>query len=332
MADWLTGTLPPPSTQTTTTTRETPQFYTDYLQNIANFGQQAVTGGGVAGFSPLQQQAFGLAPTTAFSGAGTAGLGQGFIEQSGKGVSPEMIQQYLNPYTAGVVDEMSRLQQRNIQERVIPGLKAAMAGSGQFGSQRQAQVAGQTMRDLQSDLLGRQLGALQQGYGQALGAAQTDLGRMLQAGQAAGNLAGQQQQIGLGGLQALQQLGGIEQAQGQRVLDYPMQQAAQYAGLLAPYSASIPTTTTAQETGVRSNIGYGPSPLSTLGTLLAGLGAFLYGPGGSAMGAPTSGGGSSGGGDTFTNILSGLGLGGLGNFFNGTQTPAPIIDLSQPRT
>ena len=319
MADWLTGTLPPPSTSTTTTTRETPQFYTDYLQNIANFGQQAVTGGGVAGFSPLQQQAFGLAPTTAFSGAGTAGMGQQFIGQGGQAVSPGMIQQYLNPYTSGVVDEMGRLQQRNIQERVIPGLKAAMAGSGQFGSQRQAQVAGQTMRDLQSDLLGRQLGALQQGYGQALGAAQTDLGRMLQAGQAAGNLASQQQQIGLGGLQALQQLGGIEQAQGQRVLDYPMQQAAQYAGLMAPYAASIPTTTTAQETGVRGGITYGPSPLATLGGLLTGLGAFLYGPGGSAMGAPTSGGTASGG-NTFTNLLSGLGLGDLGNLFNRTPS------------
>ena len=325
MADWLTGTLPPPSTQTTTTTRETPQFYTDYLQNIANMGQQAVTGGGVAGFSPLQQQAFNLAPTTAFSGASTAGMGQQFIQGAGQGVAPEMIQQYMNPYTSGVVDEMSRLQQRNIQERVIPGLKAAMAGSGQFGSQRQAQIAGQTMRDLQSDLLGRQLGALQQGYGQALGAAQTDLGRMLQAGQAAGNLAGQQQSIGLGGLQALQNLGGIEQAQGQKVLDYPMQQTAQYAGLMAPYSASLPTTTTAQETGVRGGITYGPSPLATLGGLLTGLGSFLYGPGGSAAGQAASG-GSSGGSDLINSLLRGVG----GLFIGGSQTPAPIVDRSQP--
>jgi hypothetical protein len=297
-------------------------------------GQQAVTGGGVAGFSPLQQQAFNLAPTTAFSGEGTAGMGKQFIQGAGQGVAPEMIQQYMNPYTSGVVDEMARLQQRNIQERFIPGLKAAMGATGQFGSQRQAQVAGQTMRDMQANLLGQQLGALQQGYGQALGAAQTDLGRMLQAGQAAGNLAGQQQGIGLGGLQALQNLGGIEQAQGQKVLDYPMQQTTQYAGLMAPYAGSLPTTTNVQETGVRGGITYGPSPLATLGGLLTGLGSFLYGPGGSAAGqsggSSSSAGGSSssGGSDLINSLLNGI----SGLFTGGSQTPAPSVDRNRPVT
>lgn len=386
MADWLSGTLPPPSTQTTTTTKETPQFYTDYLQNISNFGTQAAQAGGVAGFSPLQTQAFGAAPTLAFSGSETAGMGQGFIGQAGQALTPQaisqytnpnaaafsnlglsglqqagqtltpnIIQQYMNPYTQGVVDEMARLQQRNIQERVIPGLKGAMGATGQFGSQRQAQVAGQTMRDMQADLLGRQLGALQQGYGQALGAAQTDLSRIgdvgqaagtlglggerlgaetalqdmtrqLQAGQAAGDLATRQQQIGLGGLEALSRLGAIEQAQGQKILDYPMDFAAKYAGLMAPYAGSMPTTTTQQETGVRSGIQYGPSPLATLGGLLTGLGSFLYGPGGSAT---QGGGGTSGGGNSLLDSI----LGGIGGLFGGgTQTPAPIIDRSQPAT
>jgi hypothetical protein len=250
-------------------------------------------------------------------------MGQQFIQGAGQGVAPEMIQQYMNPYTSGVVDEMARLQQRNIQERFIPGLKAAMGATGQFGSQRQAQIAGQTMRDMQANLLGQQLGALQQGYGQALGAAQTDLGRMLQAGQAAGNLAGQQQAIGLGGLQALQQLGGIEQAQGQKVLDYPMQQTAQYAGLMAPYAGSLPTTTTAQETGVRGGVTYGPSPLATLGGLLTGLGSFIHGRDGNQSTV-----GSSGGSDLINSLLGGI----SGLFLGGSQTPAPIVDRSRPVT
>lgn len=389
MADFLSGTLPPPSTSTTTTTREMPKYYTDYVQNIANFGTQAAEAGGVAGFSPLQTQAFGAAPTLAFSGSETAGMGQGFIGQAGQALTPQaisqytnpnasaftnlgvsglqqagqtltpnIIQQYMNPYTQGVVDEMARLQQRNIQERVIPGLKGAMGATGQFGSQRQAQVAGQTMRDMQADLLGRQLGALQQGYGQALGAAQTDLSRIgdvgqaagtlglgfeklgsetaisdldriLKAGTAAGNLAGQQQDIAKSGLDTLSKLGAIEQAQGQKILDYPMEFAAKYAGLLAPYAGSIPTTTTEQETGVRPNIQYGPSEASQLAGLLTGLGSFLYGPYGAN--APTSGQGGSG-------FDLGEFLGGLGNFFltgntsGGTQTPAPIEDRSQPAT
>jgi hypothetical protein len=327
MADWLTGTLPPPSTSTTTTTKETPPFYTDYLQNIANFGNQAATAGGVAGFSPLQTAAFGMAPTLAFSGQETAGMGQGFLGQAGQGTSAAQIQQFMNPYTANVVDEMARLQQRNIQERVIPGLKGAMGATGQFGSQRQAQVAGQTLRDMQADLLGRQYGALERGYTTALGAAQGDLDRILKAGSAAGNLAIQQQAIGTGGLEALSKLGAIEQAQGQKILDYPMDFASKYAGLMSPYAGSMPTTTTQQETGVRPGISYGPSPLATLGGLLTGLGAFLYGPGGSAYGASQAGGGGSSDSGLIGDLLSFI-----PGFSSSTQTPAPIVDRSQPVT
>jgi len=44
----------------------------------------------------------------------------------------------------------------------------------------------------------------------------------------------------------------------------------------------MPTGTTTQETGVRPGVSFGPSPLATLGGVLTGLGAFMYGPGGSA--------------------------------------------------
>lgn len=280
--DWTQGIAPPSTTMTTEKSTQVPQFYTDYLQNIANFGQQGVTGGGVAGLSPLQQQAFDVAPSTAFAGSATTGMGADFLQAAGQGTAPSMVQQYLNPYTQNVVDEMARLQQRNVQENVLPSLRAATAGVGGFGGQRALQATGNVMRDLQSDLLGRQLGALQSGYTQALGAAQTDLGRQLQAGQAAGQLGNIQQNIAQGGLKTLADLGGLEQAQTQKELDYPMAQAAKYAGLLANYAGSIPTTSTTQETGVRPGITYGPSPLATLGGVLTGLGSFLYGPGGSA--------------------------------------------------
>lgn len=287
--DWTQGVAPPSTTMTTEKTTTVPQFYTDYLQNIANFGQQGVTGGGVAGLSPLQQQAFDVAPNTAFAGSATTGMGSDFLRTSGQGTAPSMVQQYMNPYTQNVVDEMARLQQRNIQESVLPGLRAATSGVGGFGSQRAMQATGNIMRDMQADLLGRQAQALQSGYGQALGAAQTDLGRMLQAGQAAGQLGTAQQGIAQGGLNTLMGLGKAQQAQTQTELDYPMAQAAKYAGLLAPYAGAMPTGTTTQETGVRPGVTYGPSPLATLGGVLTGLGSFIYGPGGSAAGSQQAG-------------------------------------------
>jgi hypothetical protein len=258
---------PLPAITTTTEAQQTaPEFYTNYLQDIANLGQNAVNQGGVAGFSPLQQQAFQMAPDAAFAGAGSMGAGSQLLGEAGATTVPDVIADYMNPYTSSVVDEMGRLSNRNVQENVLPNLNAAAVGSGQFGSRRQAQVTGQSLRDIQNDLMGKQMQALQQGYTQAGTQAQTDLSRALQAGQAFGTLGGQQQALATTGLNELGTLGGQQQAQGQKLLDYPMAQTQQFAKLLQGYQ--IPTGTTSQVTGSQ---GYSNSPLSQI----AGLGSLV---------------------------------------------------------
>jgi hypothetical protein len=175
----------------------------------------------------------------------------------------------MNPYTSSVVDEMGRLTQRNVQENILPNLGAAAAGSGQFGSRRQAQVTGNSLRDIQSDLLGKQMQALQQGYTQAGTTAQADLTRSLQAGRDFTNLGQEQQQMGTAGLKTMSDYGAQEQAQGQRLLDYPMAQTQQFAKLLQGYT--MPTGSTTQTTGSE---GFQASPLSQisgLGSLFASL-------------------------------------------------------------
>ena len=272
MADIFQGAPLPATVQTTQDVTSAPEFYTNYLQDVANLGQAAVQQGGVAGFSPLQQQALNLAPQVAFSGAGTAGTGAGFLGASGATPTTALVNQYMNPYQQNVVNEMARLQQRGIQENILPNLRAGAAGTGQFGSQRAAQVTGQTLRDLQADLLGRQYSALSEGYRGALGAAQADLERQMRAGQALGQLGQVEQGIGTQGLKTLYEMGGQEQALGQRILDYPMQQAANYGKLLQGYA--IPTSATRQATGSQ---GYATSPLAQMTGLLAALGSFAGG-------------------------------------------------------
>jgi len=214
---------PLPDVTTTEQTQATaPEFYTNYLQDIANLGQNAIQQGGVAGFSPLQQQAFQMAPDVAFSGAGSMGASSQLLGQAGATTVPDVIADYMNPYQSAVVDEMGRLQNRNIRENVLPALGGAAVGTGQFGSRRQQQITGNTMRDMQADLLGKQYQALNQGYQQAGTMAGTDLSRALQAGQAFENLGQAQQGLGLGGLKALYEYGGQQQALGQKMLDYPM--------------------------------------------------------------------------------------------------------------
>lgn len=265
MADLFQGAALPDVTTTTQSQDTAPEFYTDYLQDIANLGQSAVQQGGVAGFSPLQQQALQMAPNMAFAGSGTLGQASQMITGAGGTAAPEIVGGYMNPYQDYVVDEMGRLTQRNIQENVLPNLGAAAAGTGQFGSRRQQQVTGNTLRDIQSDLLGRQYQALSGGYDKATTTAQADLMRQLQAGQGLTNLGQEQFQTGTGGLNALYNMGANEQKLGQAALDYPMIQAQNYAKLMQ--NQNIPQGSIKQAVAPGQQGQFGISPLAQMGSL-----------------------------------------------------------------
>lgn len=272
MADIFQGIPLPTITSTTQAQTTVPEFYSNYLQDVANLGTNAIQQGGVAGFSPLQQQAFQMAPNAAFSGAQTAGDAASLLGAAGTTAAPSMVSAYMNPYVSNVVNEMGRLQQQNIQRNVLPALAGAGVGTGGFGSKRQATATGQTLADMQANLLGQQYGALNTGYQNALSAAQTDLSRQLQAGQGLGNVATEQYNIGTGGLKTLSDLGAQQQQQGQKQLDYPMLQAQNYAKL---FPMTIPTGTTQQVTGPGTAGQYGLSPLSQVTGLLTGLGGMM---------------------------------------------------------
>jgi hypothetical protein len=265
----------PVSIQTTQKQTTLPEFYTNYLQDVANLGSNAIQQGGVAGFSPLQQQAFQMAPQTAFSGAQTAGDAASLLGASGTTATPSMVGAYMNPYMSNVVDEMSRLQQQNIQRSVMPALRGAGVGSGSFGSTRQANVTGQALADMQRNLTGQQYNALYSGYGDAMKNAQTDLNRQLQAGQGLGQVAQQQYNIGTGGLDVLQKLGTQQQELGQKQLDYPMIQAQNLAKLFPTTMPVGETTQTVAPTDIKQ---LSPSPLSQISGLLTSLGSIINRP------------------------------------------------------
>jgi hypothetical protein len=278
MADIFQGVPLPTITQTEQKQTTLPEFYTNYLQDIANIGTGAVQQGGVAGFSPLQQQAFQMAPNAAFSGAQTAGDAASLLGAAGTTAAPSMVGGYMNPYMTNVVDEMARLQNQNIQRSVLPALRGAGVGSGSFGSSRQANATGQTLAEMQRNLTGQQYNALNTGYNTAMSAAQADLSRQLQAGQGLGNVAQQQYSIGTGGLKTLEDLGAQQQALGQKQLDYPMIQAQNLAKLFQ--GLNVPSGETLQKVGPGQAGQYSLSPLSQISGLLTGLGAFMGTPSG----------------------------------------------------
>lgn len=267
MADLLQGAMLPSGITTTQSQQVVPEFYTNYLQDIANLGQNAVTMGGVAGLSPLQQQAFEMAPQTAFSGTGTLGAGAQLAGTSGTTGSFDIVNQYMNPYTRTVVDEMARQQQQNIQRNVLPALRAAGVATGGFGSSRQAGMTGQTLADMEANLLGQQYGALSTGYSDAMKNAQADLTRQLQAGQTLGQIGTEQSNVGIAGLKSLTDLGGLEQAQGQKILDYPMTQTQNFAKLMQGYN--IPTGSVQQSVAPGQQGQFAQSPLSAISGIAA---------------------------------------------------------------
>lgn len=269
MADLFQGDPLPATTQTTQEQQTTPEFYTNYLQDIANLGQAGIEMGGVAGLSPLQQQALNMAPDAAFSGMGTMGAGADLANMAGSTAAPNIVNAYMNPYQSNVVDEMARLQDRNLRESLMPAMKGAAGAMGQFGSQRQFQATGNMLRDMQSDLLGKQFGALNTGYNSAMTSAQNDLTRSMQAGQTLGSIGTQQSQAAKSGLDQLMTLGGVEQQLGQKVLDDPLAKATAYSQLLKGYN--IPTGLTKQTTG---STGYSNSPLAQVSSLLTALAGF----------------------------------------------------------
>lgn len=80
---------------------------------------------------------------------------------------PDNFSQYMSPYTMSVVNEIGRLGNQNFSEKIMPQIMSSMISSGQFGSERNADVLGRAARDAQLGITGEQSKALESGYGTA---------------------------------------------------------------------------------------------------------------------------------------------------------------------
>jgi hypothetical protein len=225
----------------------------------------------VAGFSDLQKTGFGNVQPAAEAYKPGLSAAENTANTVAGGLNSNNINALMNPYTSNVVDEMARLQQQNVQRNVLPGLKAAFAGTGGSGSQRYANATGQTLADMQANLTGQQQGALSSGYTQALQAALQNLQLQNQGAITQGNLAGQEQNLGLTGAQAELNAGAQKQALEQAQIDAPLKQATNAASLLRGYN--VPTSTTQTYKGPMPGA-YSASPLQQI----AGI-ATLFGSG-----------------------------------------------------
>ena len=168
---------------------------------VSQLPYQPYSGPRVAGFRPVEQQAFDIAQQAATNQVGSQQLAQATeAAQRAAAFSPEMFQQnvqgFMNPYQQNVIDAtMNRLAQARAERDAAT--KAQLAASRAFGNERrgvyEAQLAAEQDRNTAETLAN----LYSQGYGQAANLASALPGQQL-AGAAAlagyGNQALQQQQ------------------------------------------------------------------------------------------------------------------------------------------
>jgi len=275
-----------------------PDYYNNYLSNLASSGTSAAQNAQYVGVQPLQQQAFNQVQNLPSSYQPTLNAASKTLNQAATDISPlaagsgylsaatqspaQLAQQYMSPYINSVVNSIGDLGQRQIQQSLAPSATAGAVGSGQFGSQRGAQVLGQTIRDANANIQNQQYQALNSGYGQALQAAGQQnalLGQLgstagqqayqgqaglTNAGQAQTALAAQQQGLNLGDINALATLGGQQQTIEQNKQLFPLQNLNTASGLLRGFNVPTSTKTTQQA-----------SPLATIGGIATGTAGFF---------------------------------------------------------
>jgi hypothetical protein len=241
--DYLFQGAPPPGVTTSAVaTNGLPEWYAQYLQGIAAKGTEIAGSDrpiplqSVAGLSEDEKRAQQMLRDN--SGAWQGHLGgalhianavlpkvEGAVGNANAAVAgptgnfTSSYEQYMSPYTKGVVDNIGRLGQRNFEERIMPGINGSMIGTGQFGSTRNAEVLANAGRDAAADITGQQAAALDAGYNSAAGIFASDQARAQQQGQmqAGTSLAGANA-LASSAQAAAQQQGAITQAWQQGML------------------------------------------------------------------------------------------------------------------
>jgi hypothetical protein len=271
---------PLPNIKTTKTVDTTgPDWYTTYLENLAKPGEALLGKTGaelVAPMSETQRGVIGRAEEELGGYTGTLGDAAQTAELAAAGITPEMIQSFMNPYTANVTDEMARLQQQNLQRNLLPSLKGAFGATGATGSQRMLGAMGQMGADVQANLLGQQTKALESGYNAALKAAAEQAGMYRGAAETQRGIGVSELDTKLRELERLYNLGGEEQKLEQAKIMAPLTAAKSAADV---YSNLKVPSTVSEEANAPIPGAYSTSPLAQI----AGLGSlFASGAGGTS--------------------------------------------------
>ena len=216
--------------------------------NLRKFGRagiaQTIPKYEFAGFTPEQQQAFGLASQNVGSYApalqqamGSAGLGVAGLLGATQAYDPSSAKAFMDPYqqqvTQQALAELDRQGQMAQNQLAGQATKAGVFGGSRFGVQ-EAEL-GKNLQDIKSRRIFEDLSRnYQQAQGAAMSAQEAQQRRQLGVGQQLGAMAKTQaglgalgQQLGQADIQSLLGIGGMQQQLGQAQMEAKRQQQIQ---------------------------------------------------------------------------------------------------------
>jgi hypothetical protein len=233
-------------------------------QTAADRPYQAYTGELVAGFTPQQQQAFGMFGTAAGAGQPAVSQAQALAGQVGAAqpqTVAEAMQAYQNPYTQQVIDtalgdiERSRLMAQ--EQNAAQAIRAKA-----FGGSRQGVVEAETNRAALEQAAKTAAGLRASGFETAAGLGARDIAatqqaeaQRLAAAGTLGQLGGAEQAMALRGAEALFGAGGAQQQLEQARLEDAYKRFAEERG----YPLE-------QLNILQQALGFFPNPITTTGT------------------------------------------------------------------
>lgn len=210
----------------TRTISDVPAFMRKRLENIyaraegeSNQGYQTYGLPRIAGFSGDEQDAFDATRGNVGSYQPGFDAAQAGYSDVGGGFNPEEFNKYMGTYTTGVTDRIAELGNRNLMEKILPGVNDSFIRSGQFGSSRNRDFTLDAIRDTQNEIQGNQSMALQKAYESAMGNYQTGQGQKLNAATGQMELGKNTQAAGLMDASALESIGKTQRGMDQANLD-----------------------------------------------------------------------------------------------------------------
>jgi len=234
----------------------------------------------IAGYTPEQEQLFSGLQSLQGTQAPKFAEAEALTRGTAARVTPDEVQEYMNPYQQAVVDIEKREAEKQYQSTVVPQLAAQAAAAGSFGGSRQGILEGmasEANQRLQADIQAK-------GSAQAYQDAMANINQQRQReGAAAGQLAqlapagfaAQAQELG-----AIGKVGDVKQQQQQLALDeaykqymqeqqFPSESLKEYQSYVQSFP-NIPTQITRapepQGPGLaQSLLGLGTTALGTYG-------------------------------------------------------------------